>query len=205
MIIAGKKIPGYILGILGIVLAFALFTSLVLMPYLQKKPEMDADHEAAVAQIAEYEATIANRDSVIADIEEMTKQWETYKKQMYIDADTTIDDLQKIFAEQSIFVTSLARTEETKDAQGITSSTGAPLYSVQLTLAFKAAPEKLLELLKYFEGGSNGCYYIDTMTCSAGDGENDKGLTVNMSVTLYYFVDEVVATQPATAAPTAAA
>lgn len=202
MTFAGKKIPAFLLWLLLIVVVVVIFVSFVLMPYLQKKPKMETEHQQAVNQIQQYETTLANKASVEEEISKLSQQWETYRKQMYVDANTTIDDLQKAFANEGVFLKSLTRAAEAKSTEGITSATGAPLYSVALNMSFTASPQKVLNLLNYFESGSNGCYYIDSLACSDAGEEAEGDMTVNMNATLYYFVD-TDSTQPTTAAPAA--
>ena len=80
------------------------------------------------------------------------------------------------------------------------SSSGYPVYSTDLSIAYKDTYEKTLAFLKYIEKQTKGCYYVKS--CAFKPDDAAKTGDVSISVTLYYYNTDEVATQAPTQAAT---
>lgn len=194
-----KKVPGAIIAIVAIIVAVAVFVPVVYMPYRNNKPQLDADHESAVSQIQVYDDAIADQANIEKNIEELQAEWDEFQKDMFVDASSSLDDLQKKFDEIGLNVASFNRGEETEDPSKSISQTGNPLYYVTINVSLYSDQEKLLELLKYVEEESVGCYYVKTLSATTVPEDEDleaftvkEGeLKVDMQILLYYYNQDI--------------
>lgn len=76
----------------------------------------------------------------------MTKQYNENQENLYIDAKSSVKDLQDIFADLGIDMSSLTRSEGVQDSQGRTSKGGIPLYYTNLLFSYTAQRIKLYSL-----------------------------------------------------------
>ena len=166
-----------VLAGLFIVLLFTLF-----IPTINKMPEYNTKHAQITSDIAEFENVIANQKTVEAKIEELQNQYNTTQSELYIDAKSSIEDLQAIFQELDITMTSLSRSAGVKDTLGRNSKSGFPLYTTSLNFTY--------------EGD-----LINNLNITAIEG-NDSIFSTRFDVTLYYFDSTQIAVQPTTAAAT---
>lgn len=190
-----KKVPGALIAIVAVIVAVAVFVPTVYMPYKNKKPIMDSEHQEAMSTIDYYEESISHKDDIKKDIDELTKQWEEFQKDMFVDANSSLEDLQKAIDEKGINVTNFTRSAETPDEEGKYSFTGCPLYYVSLQIAGYASRDDLLEFLKFVEQESVGCYYVKTLSAFTVTSDVDMGkfsvkkddLQISMDIYLYYY------------------
>lgn len=183
-----KKVPGALIAIVAVIVAVAVFIPVVYMPYKNKKPTMDADHEAALAELQLYEDSIANQANIEKDIEEMTAEWDEFQKTMFVDATSSLQDIVDACNELGIEFSNFSRSDQTPDPSGAYSSTGSPLYYVTLTMNMETDRDTLLDLLNFIEVESIGCYYVSTLGIST---KEDDVLSVNMTVYLYYYNQDI--------------
>ena len=115
----------------------------------------------------------------------MTKQYNENQENLYIDAKSSVKDLQDIFADLGIDMSSLTRSEGVQDSQGRTSKGGIPLYYTNLLFSYTGTKDKTLQLIHYLEQESKGCYFIDSLSMS--EIEDSKEYATSFNVTLYYF------------------
>lgn len=194
-----KKVPAAVIIIVAVIVAVMIFVPTVYMPYKNKKPAMDAEHEEVLAQLQKYDDAIADQDNIEADIEELQAEWDQYQKDMFVNASSSLDDLQKVVDKLGITMLTFDRGNETEDPSGAYSFTGSPLYYVTIKMTMNTDEETLLELLKYIEQDSVGCYYVRNLgaTTYSEDKDDDgttikKGdLSVNMEVNLYYYNQKI--------------
>ncbi len=190
-----KKIPAALIIIVAVIVAVFVFVPTVYMPYTKKKPTMDQEHAEAQAQLKAYDDAIADQKNIEADIDKLTKEWEQYQKDMFVDASSSLDDLQKVVDDLDILLMTFNRGEETADPSEKYSFTGSPLYYVTIDLTMYTDQDTLLDLLKYIEQESVGCYYVKTLNATTqaedlevGDDVVPEGdLAVTMQVYLYYY------------------
>ena len=180
-----NKIPGSIIAFLILLIVFVIILVALVVPTITKLPKYNEDHATISAQIADCDDVLANQTSVEAKIDEMTKQYNENQENLYIDAKSSVKDLQDIFADLGIDMTSLTRGEGVQDAQGRTSMGGIPLYYTNLMFSYTGTKDKTLQLIHYLEQESKGCYFIDSLSIS--EIEDSKEYATSFNVTLYYF------------------
>ena len=190
-----KKVPAALIIIVAVIVAVAIFVPAVYMPYKDKKPIMDAEHEEALAQLKVYDDAIADQDNIEADIKKLQAEWDQYEKDMFVNASSSLDDLQKVVDDLGVNLMSFVRGDETADPSESYSFTGSPLYYVTIRMSMYTDEETLLDLLNYIEQESVGCYYVRTLTAQTMSEDKEMGtftakegdLSINMEVNLYYY------------------
>ena len=168
-----NKIPGSIIAFLVLLIVFVIILVALVVPTITKLPKYNEDHATISAQIADCDDVLANQTSVEAKIDEMTQQYNENQEALYIDAKSSVEDLQSIFADLGIDMSSLNRGESIQDDQGRTSKGGV------------------------LEQESKGCYFINSLIMSPMEDSSDY--STSFDVTLYYFDSTK---QVATTAPT---
>lgn len=179
------KIPAPIIAFLVLLIVFVIILLALVVPTFSRLTEYNTNHETISAQIADCEAVLADQQGVESKIEEMTKQYNENQETLYVDAKSSVEDLQSIFADLGIDMTTLTRGESVQDDQGRASMGGIPLYKTTLTFNYNGSKDKTLELIHYLEQDSKGCYFIDTLTMTPVEDRNV--FSTAFSVTLYYF------------------
>lgn len=179
--------------------AFLALLFTLFIPTFKKMPEYNTKHTQVTTDIAEFEKVLANQPSVEAKIEELQNTYNTTQSELYIDANSSIEDLQAIFQELGITMTTLSRGEGVQDTMGRASKGGFPLYTTSLNFTFDSDINTTQRLIHYLEQESKGCYFIDQLSLSPLENNADR-FTVNFNVTLFYFDSTVLPTQPATTA-----
>lgn len=169
----------------------------LVVPTITKLPKYNEDHATISAQIADCDDVLANQTSVEAKIDEMTQQYNENQEALYIDAKSSVEDLQSIFADLGIDMSSLNRGESIQDDQGRTSKGGVPLFKTNLSFSYNGSEENTLKLVHYLEQESKGCYFINSLIMSPMEDSSDY--STSFDVTLYYFDSTK---QVATTAPT---
>ena len=191
-----NKIPGAAVAIAIVLLIGIIFVPAVYMPYKNKKPQMDADHQAALEEIKMYEDAIADQANIEKNIDQLQTQWDEFRKEMFIDANSSLQDIEAKIRETDFFISSFVKAEGQPDPNGAMSFTGSPLYYQQITITGYTSQETLLEVLKFIEEESVGCYYVKQLSASTLAVEqklNDKltvkkdDLQVSMVIYLYYY------------------
>ena len=194
-----NKIPGAAIAIVAVIIAVTVFVPTVYMPYKNKKPLMDSEHQEAVSTINYYEDSIANQANIEKDIEDLQAEWDEFQKDMFIDAGSSLDDLQKAMDDIEFNCTQFERGSETQDDNGTVSFTGSPLYYVSIKIKGTSDEETLIDLLKFIEEESIGCYYVKTLKATTFDTDKDFGnysvvegdLDVDMEIYLYYYNQKI--------------
>lgn len=192
-----NKIPGSIIAFLVLLIVFVIILVALVVPTITGLSKYNEDHATISAQIADCDSVLADQANVEKRIEEMTQQYNENQKTLYIDAKSSVEDLQSIFADLGIDMTSLNRGESIQDDQGRKSMGGIPLFKTNLSFSYNGSEEDTLKLVHYLEQESKGCYFINTLTMSPMEGSSDYSTSFN--VTLYYFDSTK---QVATTAPT---
>lgn len=190
-----NKIPGAVVGLIIIVIVGIIFIPTVYMPYSNKKPQMDADHQAALEEIQYYEDSIANQATIEKNISELQTEWDAFQKEMFIDASSSLADIEAAVRATDFYLTSFVKSEGQPDPNGAVSFTGSPLYYQQITISGYSDQETLIEILKFIEEESVGCYYVKQLQSTTMVAEQKVGsytvkegdLLTNMTVYLYYY------------------
>lgn len=201
----GNKVPGAAIAIIAVIIAVTVFVPTVYMPYKNKKPEYDKVHQEALDTLAYWEQSIENRPAIDKDIDELEKEWDKFQKEMFVDAGSTLKDLQKEFDERKFHYTSFDIGPEQEDGSGKVSFTGAPLYNVVINIHAYSDEDTLLSALKYLEEESIGCYYVKSLNANTFGEEKTVDseytakvgdLDISMEVYLYYFNQKVTPVLP---------
>lgn len=180
-----QKIPASIIAFIVLLIAFALILILLVSPTITNISVYNSKHQEITAKIDDYEAVLADQANVEAKIEEMTKQYNENQENLYVDAKSSVEDLQAIFADLGIDMSSLNRGDSVQDSQGRASKGGIPLYYTNLSFSYTGSKDKTLELIHYLEQESKGCYFINSVTMSKIENKNEYSTSFN--VTLYFF------------------
>lgn len=192
-----KNVPGALIAAVVVIIAIAAFVPTVYMPYKNKKPGMDEKHQEALDTIAYYDASIARQDEIEANIADLTARWEKFQKDMFIDADSSLMDLNDALKDCEITYSGFNRTEPTQDPSGTVTAEGSPLYYVSITIAGRSTRDNLLKFLKYVEEDSIGAYYVKTMNATPVDVVDSDGevtgqeFTFTTQIYLYYFNQDI--------------
>lgn len=194
-----NKVPGAAIAIVAVIIAVTVFVPTVYMPYKNKKPRMDSEHQEAVDTINYYEDSIANQEIIEKDIAELEAEWAEFQKDMFVDAGTSLDDLQKAMDDIEFHYTQFDRGGETEDDSGKVSFTGSPLYYVSIKIKGTSDEETLIKLLEFIEEESVGCYYVKKLSANTFDSDKDLGnytvkegeLDISMEIYLYYYNQKI--------------
>lgn len=179
------KIPVPIIVFVALLIVFVIILLALVMPTITNLSKYNDAHAAVTAKIADCDDVLANQTSVETKIGEMKKQYDENQQNLYVDAKSSVKDLQDIFADLGIDMSSLSRGEGVQDAQGRTSMGGIPLYYTNLMFSYTGTKDKTLQLIHYLEQESKGCYFIDSLSMSEIEGSQEYATSFN--VTLYYF------------------
>lgn len=179
------KIPVPIIMFVALVIVFVIILLALIVPTATNLSTYNNTHESISAEVADYDDVLANQASVESQIDEMTKQYNENQETLYVDAKSSVEDLQAIFSDLGISMTSLTRGESVQDSQGRTSMGGIPLYYTNLSFSYTGSKAKTLQLIHYLEQESKGCYFIDSLTMTEIESSSDYATT--FAVTLYYF------------------
>lgn len=195
-----KKVPGALIAIVAVIVAVAVFVPTVYMPYKNKKPVMDSEHQEAVDTIQMWEDAILNQVAIEKDIEELEAEWEQFQKDYFVDAASSLDDLEAAISEYNFHYISFNRGNETADESGKLSYVGRhPLYYVTIKLSGYSNREDLIDFLNFVEKESVGCYYVKKFSATTIDTDSDLGefqihaddLSVSMEIYLYYYNQKI--------------
>lgn len=193
-----KNVPGALIAAVVVIIAIAAFVPTVYMPYKNKKPGMDEKHQEALDTIAYYDDSIARQSEIEADIAALTERWEKFQKDMFIDADSSLMDLNDALKDCDIVYTAFNTQDPTQDPSGTVTAEGSPLYYVAITITGTGSRENLLKFLKYVEEDSIGAYYVKTMNATPqpvlddeGKETGDEEFKFTTQIYLYYFNQDI--------------
>lgn len=153
----------------------------------QQTTTLQTQHQTNTAQIAQNDAYVKNLSSLKADTAKLTAELEEKQKIASVSGSTIADDINMGLNRASI--TKLGRIEqgaETAADSKVTSSDKKKLCSVPITMNFTCTSLQLTTLLNYFESSTAGAYYVTKVACT-GDSKNVNLLSVNLTVSVYYF------------------
>lgn len=180
-----QNIPNSVLICVVLLVLFLVLANFLFFPALSRIDQYNANHDAAVAEVAKYEDTLTNQAKIDEEIKKLTEKYNEEQSLLYVDSKSSIEDLQRIFNQLKITMTSLSRGEGVQDPQGRTSTTGIPLYTTTLEFSFNEPIEKTQSLIHYLEQESKGCYFINNINMAPD--KKTANYDTKFSVTLYYF------------------
>ena len=180
-----QNIPNSVLICVVLLVLFVVLANVLFIPALSRIDQYNENHNAAVAEVAKYEDTLTNQTKIEEKIAQLTEKYNEEQSLLYVDSKSSIEDLQRIFNQLKITMTSLSRGDGVQDLQGRTSTTGIPLYTTSLEFSFRESMETTQKLIHYLEQESKGCYFINSISMDPID--KTSNYDVRLSVTLYYF------------------
>lgn len=198
-----KKIPKFIYVLLITIVVGVLFWIFVGQSLITKAPEMIKEHEDNVVLINKYDNALAQEDAIEAEIKKNNDQYEIKQKELFVDLDTCSKEIEKYCKDNNIALSNYTLSEPTVDKLNRISSAGFPVYTVDINIAYKDTYDTTLDLIKYVEKTSKGCYYVNS--CSLQKIETSKdNFEVSISLRLYYYdtTQNVKATEASTEAAT---
>ena len=194
-----KKLPKFVYIFVITLLITIVYWIFIGRALIENGPTMVQEHQDNVALIAKYDNALSQEKSIRDDIAKMTKEWEAKQKDMFIDLDTCSKELEQELKSRGIKVKNYSISEPTVDRKGRISSGGYKIYTVAISLSFTDTYDKTLDILKYLEVQTKGCYNISNVSFTPSKDDKNKG-DVNISMTLYYYDTSVVVQQPTQAA-----
>lgn len=192
-----KKVPGALIAVVVVIVAIAAFVPTVYMPYKNKKPKMDSEHQEALNTMSYWDESIRNQATIEADIANLTAQWEKYRKDMFVEPMSTLKDLNTSLTDQGMRVTGFSQGDAQPDDSGTVTAEGNPLYYTTVTVTAIGDRDQLLNFLKYVEEESIGAYYVKTLESKpieVKDSDSEvigESLETKMTIYLYYFNQDV--------------
>lgn len=186
-------IPKFVFGLLAIFVIGLLFGVIGFSKFLKARPTYIENHKVATEKINLWEDTLNNATAKEKEVEDLKKQYEQMREEVFINASKSIDDVNEMLLSADIALESITISEEAE--AGGASSSGDPLYATTISFTCYAKQETLAKILNYFEQQSIGAYYINDMTVTTifeDDESSDTSkptdiYSVSMKVTLYYF------------------
>ncbi len=163
-----KKIPGYVFGIIGIVIVAIIFLFAVQVPFTKAQPELERQHKQDAAQLKIYEDAEADKENLKARVNSMKEQYEKDSEGLFINALQSPGDIMKMLKSSKTDPTSYKISEQKVDDKARQSSGGDLLYSTDINITYDSLDEEQIKsVLNYFESVSNGAYYVDQLNVAA--------------------------------------
>lgn len=193
-----KKVPAALVAAVVVIIAICAFVPTVYLPYKNKKPTMDQAHQEALDTIAFYDESIVGQAGIEADIKDLQAQWDKYQKDMFVNHQTALADINKAIVDRDITLVSIQTGTPTADESGTVTAEGNPLYFMTIALNIESDRDQLLSFLRFVEEESVGCYYVQSLNVAPVDVYDSDGtvtgtaLGSNMMIYLYYFNQDVV-------------
>ncbi len=138
------KIPGFIFGIIGILIACIIFLIFVQVPFSKKYSTYETSHASAAAEIQKYNDYLSRADQVQASIDSMKKKYEENIGKLTVNSTKSAQDIRDMLKKLDYDLSTLSVAKGVVDAEGRTSSTGDPLYSTSINFTFTASYQKCL-------------------------------------------------------------
>lgn len=198
-----KKIPKFLYLLLGTIIVLVLFIVLVATPLIKKGPTMQENHQTHLQTIREYDNALKLESSIEAEIKKNQEEFKAKEKELFVDLDTSSKEIEEYCRNKGIDLINYNLSEPKEDSLNRVSTGGYPVYSVNISLSYKDTYEKTLNLLKYLENGSNGCYYVKSCSLTQGEGSKSDEFDTSLALELYYYdrtaaITETTATEAAT-------
>ena len=195
-----SKLPKFVYIFLIALVAGILFWAFIGSSLLTEAPKMQEEHNETVRLINKYDTAMDQKDSIEKEIKRNNQEYEKKQKELFVDVDTCSKELEQYFKDKGIKLDNYALSTPTGDRQKRVSSAGYPVYSTDISIAYKDTYEKTLAFLKYIEKQTKGCYYVKSCTYRPDDAA--KTGDVSIMITLYYYNTTEIATQAPTQAAT---
>lgn len=182
-----KKIPKFVYLLFGTFAALIIFVIFVATPLIKNGASMQQAHREHLQKVREYDNALQLQSSIEDEIKKNQSEFKIKEKELFVDLDTSSREVEQYCREKDIELKSYNLSEPKEDSLNRVSTGGYPVETVDISLSYTDTYEKTLNLLKYFETGSNGCYYIKSCSLSQdGEGKSEK-FDTSISMRLYYY------------------
>ncbi len=195
-----KKLPKFVYIFVITLLVAIVYWIFIGRALIENAPAMVQKHQDNVALIAKYDNALSQEQNIRNDIAKKQKEYEIKYKDMFIDLETCSKELEQELKSRGIKVTNYSIAEPVVDKMGRISSEGYKVYTVAIALSFTDTYDKTMDILKYVEVQTKGCYNVNSVNFSPSRTDKNKG-DVNIAMTLYYYDTSTAVqkpTQPAT-------
>lgn len=176
------KISGVLIYLFALVIVLFLYFSFVFTPLKQNTDSLNAQHAANTAQLAALEENLRNIDAMRASVEDLRGKIEEESSLSPLGSDMLSKDLSKGLNTSGAKFRSLSvsSSSEESSAQSLVQTAG-------VSMAVSGTAAQLQALAEYFETGTTGVYYINSISYSS---EESGLLQANLEMTFYYYLTE---------------
>lgn len=200
-----KKVPKFIYVLVVTILVAIIFWIIVGQSLIKNAPDMIQEHQDTLALITKYDNALAQEDAIEAEIKKNNQEFERKQKELFIDLDTSSKEIEQYCQDKNISLKSYTISEPVADTLNRVSSAGYPVCTVTINLSYEGNYDTTLELLKYIEKTSKGCYYVKTCSLSKASEKSKDSFETSLSLMLYYYdTTQTTVTTTATEAATEA-
>lgn len=189
-----KKVPTFAYVLLITIVVAIIYWIFVGQSLVSNAPTMMKEHEENVAKIEEYDRAMEQKDAIENEIKKKNQTYETKQKELFVDLDTCSKELENYCTKNNIKLDNYAISEPQQDSRNRTSSAGYPVYTVDISLSYEDTYDTTLNLLKYVEKTSQGCYYVNSCSMNEGSSGDKNKFSTKVSLKLYYYDTSVVVT-----------
>lgn len=191
-----KKLPpgGTLYG-LALMLVAVFYFCYAYLPLLDKTAVLNAEHMENREQIAIFEGYNRDVPKMKEEIAALNAQKAKAAENAPLQGVQIINDINAGLIKYGITPQSISMNDESAVTPEILSYDKKPLYFVSIGLGFSAPPDKLNQLLRYFETESDGAYYVTSLSVT---GQDDEHHIVSLSLNAYYYAaqSDVIAEAP---------
>ena len=142
-----SKLPKFVYIFLIALVAGILFWAFIGSALLRDAPEMQEAHDETVRLVKKYDTAMEQKDTIEKEIKRNNEEFEKKQKELFIDVDTCSKELEQYFKDNGIKLDTYALSAPVADSLKRVSSSGYPVYSTDLSIAYKDTYEKTLKEL----------------------------------------------------------
>lgn len=196
-----KKIPAFAYIFVITLVVAIVYWIFVGQSLISNAPQMMKEHEENLATFQKYDSALNQEKAIEDEIKKNNQIYETKQKELFVSLDTCSRELEKYCSQKGIKLDDYALSEPRQDSKNRTSSAGYPIYTVDISLSYTDTYDKTLDLLKYIEKTSQGCYYVQNCQLSQKENVSGNQFETKVSLRLYYYdttQSVIKATEPAT-------
>lgn len=196
-----KKIPTFAYILIITLVVAIIYWIFIGQSLVSNAPAMMKEHEDNLSTFKQYDMALKQEKAIEEQIKKDNQTYETKQKELFISLDTCSKELEKYCSQKGIKLDNYAISDPNEDSKNRTSSAGYPVYTVDISLSYTDTYAKTLDLLKYIERTSQGCYYVNSCKLDKNDKISGDNFDTKLSLRLYYYdttQSRVQPTEPAT-------
>lgn len=180
-----KRISGFLIYLLLLVVALLIYFNFVYVPISEKNTQMEQTHLQNTQQIQYFENMITQGNAMRKDITVLQEKLKSSEQKNSITSSKAADDVDTACKTAGI-TPSKVELQNPAAVAGKISSEKEQLYSVDVSIGTMCTVPQLQKLLDYFEKQSAGAYYVNQVQFTPS-GKDASTVSVNLSLSLYYF------------------